>query len=55
MITWDVEEFLTALGARHTLANLRTLLQHRLRTATVRRTDHQGPIRERSGGAFQGD
>jgi AAA domain/UvrD-like helicase C-terminal domain len=33
LITWDVGEFLTALGARHTLANLRTLLRHRLRTA----------------------
>jgi AAA domain/UvrD-like helicase C-terminal domain len=33
MITWDVEEFLTALGASHTLANLRSLLQHRLRRA----------------------
>ena len=36
LITWDVDEFLTALGARHTLANLRTLLQHRLRGAPTR-------------------
>lgn len=36
LITWEVEESLTALGARHTLANLRTLLQHRLRTDPAR-------------------
>jgi len=31
MITWSVEEFLEALGARHTLRNLRSLLQYRMR------------------------
>jgi len=40
LIVWEVEEFLTALGARHTLANLRTLLQHRLRTKPTHRTDN---------------
>lgn len=39
LITWDVEDFLTAIGARHTLGNLRTLLQHRLRTGPARPAD----------------
>jgi AAA domain/UvrD-like helicase C-terminal domain len=32
MIAWDVEDFLTALGASHSLANLRSLLRHRIRS-----------------------
>ncbi|HEV2635511.1 MAG TPA: hypothetical protein VGX23_10220 [Actinocrinis sp.] len=48
MFTWSIEDFLTALGARHTLANLRSLLQHRLRTRTHRPRDFDDAL---SGGA----
>ena len=47
LITWDVDEFLTHLGARHSLANLRTLLRHRLRTKPTQLAElPQGRIAE---------